>query len=85
MKFISTQSIADFKSSCKSDELQVIKNPHTEKLFFTCGNTTGKVSTKGYNKPVVSLCEVDNVTEGTVGEQFYMLHSASETNVIATL
>jgi len=86
MKFVKTHSIIEFKELSKSTTLDVVKNPHTDKIFFTCGTNSGKVSKKGYAKPVVSLCEVDKPEDGgTIGEQFYMLHSASETNVIATL
>lgn len=85
MLFVKTHTIQEFKDLHKATEINVVKNPHTDKIFFTCGSTSGKVSKKGYAKPVISLCKVDKAEEGTIGEEFFMLHSASETNVIATL
>ena len=86
MLFVKTHTIQEFKDLNKATEINVVKNPHTDKVFFTCGSTTGKVSKKGYAKPVISLCKVNKAEDGgNIGDEFYMLHSASETNVIATL
>ena len=78
LTFSKQHSIADFKALNNGNAIDIIKNPQTGKLFFTCGSVTGAVATKGYASPVVSL-----VTDGA--ESFYMLHSKNETNLVDSL
>lgn len=80
LKFTQQFTIAEFKSMQKDSKIDIVKNPHTDKIFFVCGTIKGKVSKKGYAKPVISLC-----TDETNGETFYMLHSQSDTNVVDSL
>jgi hypothetical protein len=80
LKFTQQFTVAEFKSMQKDTKIDIVKNPHTDKIFFVCGNIKGKVSKKGYSKPVISLC-----TDETNGETFYMLHSQSDTNVVDSL
>ena len=69
LKFIDTLTVEQFKTQKLVKEIQVRKNPHTSKLFFTYGGKTGAVSTQGIPAhPMISLVE-DNE-----GEQFYLLH-----------
>ena len=69
LKFIDTLTVEQFKAEKQVEKIQVKKNPHTGKLFFTFGAKTGAVAAKGVpTHPMVSL------VEGNGGEQFYLLH-----------
>lgn len=71
-RWIKTQTIEQFKSERAISVLEVKRNPHTNKLFFTFGTEVGAVASKGIPvKPMISLVEGD---EGT----FYLLHEAGE-------
>lgn len=73
LKFIDTLTVEQFKAQQLVKEIQVRKNPHTSKLFFTYGGKTGAVSTKGIpTHPMISL------VEGNDGEQFYLLHEEGQ-------
>lgn len=79
LSFNSTWTIEQFKSIHKDSRLDVVKNPNTGKLFFTCGDAQGAVS-KNINQndtPVVSEV-VDTVT----GATFFMLHGQARNNVV---
>ena len=79
LKFSNSLSVADFKAQHSiTGTIDIVLNPKTQKKFFVAGSINGKVSIKGYDNPVISLC-----TDGT--ETFYMLHSKATTNVIDTL
>jgi hypothetical protein len=68
LKFISTQTVEQFKKAQGVDSIKVRKNPHTSKLFFTYGAETGAVSTKGIpTHPMISKVEGD-------GTCFFLLH-----------
>jgi hypothetical protein len=77
--FTKKYTIEQFKSISKCSKIDIIKNPHTGKIFFSAGDFNGKVSKKGYANPVISLCTDDK------GETFYMLHSDSSDNVLDSL
>ena len=69
LSFLSTSTIEEFKADHMGLPIRVLRNPHTSKLFFTCGKITGAVSSKGIpQKPLISLVETP---EGT---QFHLLH-----------
>ena len=73
LKFIDTLTVEQFKTQQLVKEIQVRKNPHTSKLFFTYGGKTGAVSTKGIpTHPMISLVE-DNE-----GARFYLLHEEGQ-------
>ena len=73
LQFIDTLTVEQFKAEKRVEKLQVKKNPHTGKLFFTFGAKTGAVSSKGVpTHPMVSL------VKGTDGEQFYLLHEEGQ-------
>ena len=87
LQFRETYSVPRFKQVKGISSLNIIKNPHTDKMFFTCpddSTVSGKVSTKDnwQDNPAISLC-VDTST----GEQFYLLHKqgSQNNNVVATL
>ena len=78
LKFKATYSVTSFKEMNGGNQIDIIKNPNTNKLFFQCGAATGGVS-EGYEAaPCVSL------VEGTEGE-FYLIHKRNEDNVVDTL
>jgi hypothetical protein len=78
IQFGKQYSMSAFKAKCQADKLDVIKSPITGKLFFVCGDVKGKVSSKGFDNPVITQCTDED------GVIFYMMHSQSETNVIAS-
>jgi hypothetical protein len=81
LNFMATVPVAEFKMAAGAGALQIIKNPHTDKLFFKCGTLSGKVAQKGYKpNPVVST-----VVDAETGEEFYMLHNAANVNVVEEL
>ena len=80
MIFGQKYSVAQFKANNNASKLDIIKNPHTGKTFFTCGSASGKVSNKGYQpNPVITECTDED------GVVFFMLHSEANTNVVDTL
>lgn len=79
IKFGQQFTIEQFKAKAQCSKIDIVKNPHTGKTFFVAGSLSGKVSKKGYSNPVISECTDEK------GEKFYMLHSKSESNIIASL
>lgn len=70
LTFLNTLTVEQFKDEKRVEKIQVKKNPHTGKLFFTFGAKTGAVASKGIPEhPMVSL------VKGTDGEEFYLLHN----------
>lgn len=70
LQFIDTMTVEQFKAEKRVDKIQVKKNPHTGKLFFTFGAKTGAVAAKGIPEhPMVSLVQAPG------GDQFYLLHN----------
>lgn len=81
LEFLDTLTVEQFKAEKRVDKIQVKKNPHTGKLFFTFGAKTGAVAAKGVpSHPMISL------VKGNDGEQFYLLHEEGQGSapVIAT-
>ena len=67
--FNDTLTVEQFKSQMQVSRIDVKKNPHTGKLFFTYGSKTGAVAVKGIpQNPMLS-----NVT-GSDGVSFWLLH-----------
>lgn len=84
MQFGKKLSISDFKAEHNASELQVVRNPKTDKLFVTAnGKTVAAVSKnydpKGDNKEFVELIMEDT------GETIWCLHNGSNANVEETL
>ena len=79
LQFIEHMSVEDFKASNEASKLEVMRNPLTGKLFFSCGKTTGAVSTKGIpDKGKAQMCKVKNET----GE-FWLLCEKGNAEVLA--
>lgn len=85
LKFINTYTVAEFKELFGVVKIDIIKNPHTSKLFFTCnskdlGSKSGPVSDDYATNPAISLVEGDDK------EQFYIIHKkGSAENTVASL
>ena len=81
LEYKSTWTIEQFKDLHKDSQLNVVKNPNTGKLFFTCGDAQGAVSSNVSedNTPVIS-----EVTDTTTGATFFMLHCQAKNNVVMT-
>lgn len=73
LTFLKTYTIEQFKAMQNVNSIEVRRNPHTNKLFFTYGNETGAVSSKGVpvKRPMISAVQGD---EG----DFYLLHEQGE-------
>ena len=73
LTFLKSYTIEQFKAMTNIDTIEVRRNPHTGKLFFTYGNETGAVSSKGVpvKRPMISAVQGD---EG----DFYLLHEQGE-------
>ena len=81
LEFLDTMTIDEFKAEKGVASIQVVRNPHTGKLFFTFGKTRedrGPVAKAGLpTSPVIS-----KVTDGD--KTFYLMHEASA-NIVLTL
>lgn len=73
LQFLDTLTVEQFKAEKRVEKLQVKKNPHTGKLFFTFGAKTGAVSLKGVpTHPMISR------VKGSEGDEFYLLHEEGQ-------
>lgn len=70
LKFEATYTVSQFKDLKKIDEIRVLQNPRTNKVFMSWIGGVGAVSAKGIptNSPVISLVISEK------GEEFYLLH-----------
>lgn len=76
LEFNNSYSIKEFRGLCNNRPLEVVENPHTGKLFFTCGDVTGAVAK---DIDYTGNCVVSEVSDGT--QAFFMLHNKSMDNV----
>ena len=73
LSFNKTLTVEQFKSEMQVSRIEVKKNPHTGKLFFTYGSKTGAVAVKGIpSNPMLS-----NVTTPE-GDSFWLLHEEGQ-------
>ena len=88
-----TRTVEQMKEFGKSSRIDIIKNPKTGKLFFTCGSVRGFVSSL---KPLAEITkdplfyetEVDEEHSSKInpiGTKSWMLSTASHNNVEVTL
>ena len=52
LKFLNTQSVAQFKANVQTDEIKVLRNEQTGKCFFSYGSGTGAVISKYPESPL---------------------------------
>ena len=71
LTFVSSQSIAQFKSEKMIDILPVKKNPTTGKLFLSFAGNTGAVALS-YDSSKPKLISLVRDADGV---EFYMLHN----------
>jgi hypothetical protein len=71
LTFVSSQSIAQFKSSKMIDTINVKKNSATDKLFISFVGGTGAVS-RSYDTTKPKMISLVRDSEGV---EFYMLHN----------
>ena len=83
LKFLQTTSLAKFKELVDITQIDVVKNPHTGKLFFVASDdnsVSGKISESFDSTAPVSVSKcLDPKDEKK--EEFYMLHNTAESNV----
>ena len=73
LTFNETLTVEQFKSEMNVSRIEVKRNPHTGKLFFTYGSKTGAVAVKGIpSNPMLS-----NVTTPE-GDSFWLLHEEGQ-------
>lgn len=78
MEFLTTYELSEFKElKGAGPRIEVVRNPKTDKLFFSCGSLTGAVSSNGYREyPVISHVAAD-------GAEFFILHNKGKSaNVV---
>lgn len=80
MEFLTTYELSEFKElKGAGPRIEVVRNPKTDKLFFSCGRLAGAVSSKGYSDyPVISHVSAN-------GDEFFILHNKGmSANVVDT-
>ena len=88
--FGNKMEVAEFKAKMGIDRIDIIKNPHTGKLFFTYGKTIvdGVAKDKTGIVPLAGIPEDPVITEmlddnGNIAT--YMLCKRGKSNVVQTL
>ena len=77
LKFLQTWSVPEFKQNNNVQDIEILQNPATGKVFFSYGAETGACSRRAkegeLTDPVVSrVCSADT------GDMFYLLHQRGE-------
>ena len=87
LEFLDTMTVDEFKAEKGVASIQVVRNPHTGKLFFMFGKgkaDRGPVAKAGLPKsPVISYVKGEPTEENPSG-LFYLMHEASA-NIVLTL
>lgn len=84
MKFGESMSIVAFKEMHKTDRLDVIKNPNTDKLFVTANNKTVAAVSKNYDSSKPDKEFIELIMEDT-SEAIWCLHNPSSNNRVESL
>lgn len=83
-----SKSLAAFKAE-NGESMKIIRNPHTGKVFFSCGDKIGAVAAKTVANNFQGNLRVVDVTDGEEHldgeEHFLLLCNESSDNVITTL
>ena len=84
LKFTNSKSIANFKEVNNINLIRFIKNPKTNKVFFTCDNgMSGKISDTAKDADVKDMM-ISTCNDEENGE-FLMIHVSNDANVFRTL
>ena len=71
--FKTTKTLADFKAQANIKEIEILKNPNTNKLFFTTELGSGAVSNSFDKNEDVYISLVH--PKGDSSNQFLMIHN----------
>ena len=82
LTFGASISLAAFKAA-QGENVKIIKNPKTGKVFFSCGGETGAVAQKTIDNGFKGDLRVVKASDGQ--EEFLLLCNESVGNVITTL
>lgn len=82
LSFSNPRTISQFRADNNISKIDIVKNPKTDKIFFSYVGGSGAVSTK-WVKSEVSI--VSTVTDTETGVTFLMLHNEGVSNVIDSL
>ena len=73
LTFNETLTVEQFKSEMNVSRIEVKRNPHPGKLFFTYGSKTGAVAVKGIpSNPMLSSVTTPE------GDSFWLLHEEGQ-------
>ena len=75
--FLAQMSVGAIKEANAGQPLKVLKNTASGKLFFSCGATTGAVSTSPL-ADVLAAPVISKVSSPDTGEEFLLLHKLGE-------
>lgn len=76
--FNETLTVEQFKAKMNVSRIDVKKNPHTGKLFFTFGAKTGAVAVKGIPQhPMLSFVKGEPTPQNPDGT-FWLLHEEGQ-------
>ena len=81
INYLRTMSVAAFKAARNVSVINLVKNPHTSKLFFTSPDdsaVSGKVSTKLDTTKPISISECADVETGAL---FLLMHNQGTSTV----
>lgn len=89
LEYLETFTLAEFKAkfniSADQEDIQVLPNPKTGKVFMTFNHGRGRgsvsakiVERKGSEHPMVSLVKGAPTPENPKGEPFFLLHDQGE-------
>lgn len=81
--FVSTMSIAAFKTAENVSTIEIVKSPKSGKLFFVADSITGAVAQSFSVDDVNAISIVHKA--GDKDGSFYLIHKKQSNNVVATL
>ena len=74
LKFRESMSVDTFKTLMGAKKLDVMTNPNTGKVFFSCGGKTGAVTTRATMEEIQENPIISAVYSPETEEEFYLLH-----------
>ena len=85
LSFVATYSIAEFKELYNVAKIDIIKNPTTEKLFFTANTGIGTTIRGAVSMDYKENTSISKVI-GSENEEFYLIHKrGSVENIVESL
>lgn len=74
LEFKDSMSVDAFKTLMGAKKLDVMTNPNTGKVFFSCGGKTGAVTTRATMEEIQENPIISEVYSPENDEVFYLLH-----------